>query len=78
LTTSGIFWEKDEVRRRREKGGVVQRISSHTIQISHYHIIYIDIKEGKGVERKEISKRGEIPLKKRQVDRVEFPKRRNK
>jgi hypothetical protein len=83
LTASGIFWEEDEVRRRKGEIGVIQRIPPHTTQIPHHHLIYMGIQGGREVERRRqveevelFSKRdkwiGGIPYKRRQVEEVQF------
>jgi hypothetical protein len=66
LTASGIFWKEDEVRKRGGVG-VVQRISLHTIQTPHHHLIYMGIQgEEGGIGRR------------RQVEKVEFLLKRDK
>jgi hypothetical protein len=67
LTASGIFWKEDEVRRKEREIGVVQRISLHTTQTSHHHLIYIGI-QGEGGEMR----------RRKQVEEVKFLSKRNK
>jgi hypothetical protein len=77
LTASGIFWEKDEVRRR-EGGGrsSTKDPSPHNIDTSSSPYIYGYTRRSS--RKEEISGRGGIPLKERQVDRMGFPTRGDK
>jgi hypothetical protein len=78
LTASGIFWEKDEVRRREgeERSGTKDLFPHNTDTSSSPYIYGYTRRRRSGKE--ETSGRDGILLKERQVDRVGFPTRGDK